>query len=209
MELLLQPFSGKLFTDQTPEDQITWQISWMVLNEPTDPSQHTQRTTLQEEPDLPVLPSFPIPNSHKFSNPSSVLSAATLEHLPPNVAALLSQDQKDDYVLLWQLDKQLNSHMKDILMVLDKLASPEQSVEGEILCDLVVEEQWLKQTIHQVWAFTATDQVGQLLKDAMLCRLEDFIAAVDCYMKLLVCRVTNIKSMVNDVCFGCPAPTTP
>jgi hypothetical protein len=179
MESVLQSVLSMSLNDQDFDDA----ISRIVLDDPSplDTSHQNYQsygTTVQDPP----CHLFPITTNDHIS---STLSAAASEHPPLDTGALLSQDQKDDYALLWQLDQQLDVHMKDILMALDKLASPEQSVESDILLDLVNKKQWLKGTIDRLQAFATTDQVGQLLKDAMLCRFQEFVAAVDCYISIL------------------------
>jgi hypothetical protein len=169
--------------DQDFDDAIPHSISRIVLDDPSPSDTSHQNyqsygTTVQDPP----CPLFPITTNGHIS---STLSAAASEHPPPDAGALLSQDRKDDYALLWQLDQQLDVHMKDILMALDKLASPEQSVESDILLDLVNKEQWLKGTIDRLQAFATTDKVSQLLEDAMLRHFQEFVAAVDRYISVL------------------------
>jgi hypothetical protein len=186
MDSILHTFSGMILQDPTPEDEIAQRISRMVL----DPSQQPFRTVLEDEPDPSSHPLFPVVLNRNLTEQSSVFPA---EHPPPDAASVLSQDQSDHYALLWQFDEQLNAHMKEILMALDKLSSPEESVQVGILRDLADEEQWLKRTIEQIRAFATTDHVARLLKDAMLNRMEEFVSAIDCYITILGDRTQEAR----------------
>lgn len=119
--------------------------------------------------------------------PDDVPPASALAGLQP----LFNRIGDSQYQRLSRIDERVNLRCKDVLSRLDSLASPDSTIDQEVLCFLEKEDEWLQATLQQVDALLSTNQSAQLLKGALIERLESIIDAVDCYKIILSDRVPN------------------
>lgn len=84
------------------------------------------------------------------------------------------------------LDERLDSHIKSILLCLDKLASPDPSSQSWVEVDLHEEKRWLEESIRQLHELTCHQDADiRLLTEAMRDRMLHFASAIDFYIETL------------------------
>lgn len=100
---------------------------------------------------------------------------------------------QNQYKRLSHIDENVDLHCKNVLSRLDSLASPDSTIDQEVLCSLETEDRWLRTTLAQVNGLATTSQAPQLLRGALIERLESVMDAVDCYKIILTDRISNSK----------------
>jgi hypothetical protein len=174
MDSLVNQFSGISVNNATTDDEVARLITRLTFQDDTPLA------------GLDVVADEPADREQIFSATIQPPAPSIWSEQPrPNADAALSSHDGCSYKLLWGFDEELDRHMKDILMRLDALASPEEPVQDDVLLHLAGEEEWLKNIIQEVSIFEVSDGIGGIRKHGMLDRLENFAAAVDCYTVLM------------------------
>ena len=127
-------------------------------------------------------------------------SGAPAENVPgafheitPRAGVLFNQIANGQYKDLSHTDELVNSRCQEVLSRLNSLASPDSTVDRDVLKFLEEEGSWLKETLAKVRIFVAANRSVALLKQALVDRLEEIIDAVDCYKLILSERTPDRK----------------
>jgi len=115
-------------------------------------------------------------------------------------AVLPDHNGTEELERLWLLDEQLDCHMKVILSSLDALTSQSESAQKDVLSHLAEEKQWMQTSIHELRLIEEHSNSSiRTLGNAMLDRLFEFSAAIDCYLEILYARAptTDVSNKSN------------